>query len=74
MGWSLTALTMPFEGLPGWVSAFFYVAFVVIIAMFVWTSILFAASVERFGPRPSRARRRRTSSCGCSSCQRLTRR
>ena len=40
----MIGLSMPFDGLPAWAAVLFYVAFVVIVGMLVWTSILFVAA------------------------------
>ncbi len=44
MGERLVALTMPFEGLPAALQVFFYVIFVLIVAVLAWTSTLFVLS------------------------------
>ena len=38
------AVTLPFEGLPAWSQVLFYRAFVLIVAMLIWTPALFIAS------------------------------
>jgi cellulose synthase/poly-beta-1,6-N-acetylglucosamine synthase-like glycosyltransferase len=57
VGEPLIALSMPFAGLPAPVQALFYAAFVVIVAVFAWTSVLFVLSRQALhsAPRPDRA-------------------
>jgi cellulose synthase/poly-beta-1,6-N-acetylglucosamine synthase-like glycosyltransferase len=49
----LTALSMPFAGLPAAVQALFYVTFVVIVAVFAWTGVLFMLSRRALRAAPS---------------------
>ena len=41
MGGPLIALAMPFRGLPAWAQALFWVEFVVVLAVGLWTTVLF---------------------------------
>ncbi len=50
MGRPLTGLAMPFEGLWLPVQLLFYAAFVVIVVVLLWTTILFVLSIQRVGP------------------------
>ena len=53
MGGPLTALVMPFAGLPVWAQTLFYIAFVLILAMLAWTTILFVASRRAIHAAPA---------------------
>lgn len=53
MGGPLIALVMPFAGLPVWAQTLFYIAFALIVAMLVWTMILFASSREAIHSAPT---------------------
>jgi cellulose synthase/poly-beta-1,6-N-acetylglucosamine synthase-like glycosyltransferase len=57
VGGPLTAFILPFAHLPVWAQVLFYISFVLILAMLVWTSILFAYSRKaiRSAPAPDRA-------------------
>ena len=57
MGRSLTAVTLPFQGLPVWAQVLFTIAFLVIVFVLAWTSVLFVSSREALhtAPDPDRA-------------------
>ena len=57
MGRPLVALVLPFEGLPVWAQALFYVVFLQIVVVFFWTLALFVSSRRaiRSAPDPDPA-------------------
>ena len=57
MGRSLTALALPFPGLPVWAEVLFTIAFLEIVFMLAWTGVLFVSSREALhsAPDPDRA-------------------
>jgi cellulose synthase/poly-beta-1,6-N-acetylglucosamine synthase-like glycosyltransferase len=57
VGGPLVGLALPFEGLPPWAQALFYVVFVLILAMLAWTIVLFVSSRRaiRSAPDPDPA-------------------
>jgi cellulose synthase/poly-beta-1,6-N-acetylglucosamine synthase-like glycosyltransferase len=44
---------MPFEGLPAWAAALYWIAFVVIVGMLVWTTALFVSSRRALRSAPA---------------------
>ena len=74
MGAGADRAGLPFEGLPAWSQVLFYVAFVLIVVMLIWTIALFVASRRSLLARPSPTPRRPTASSGSSSCRLSTRR
>jgi 1,2-diacylglycerol 3-beta-glucosyltransferase len=52
VGGSVTALTMPFESMSAWAQVLFYIAFVLIIVMLVWTTVLFVLSRKALRSAP----------------------
>jgi 1,2-diacylglycerol 3-beta-glucosyltransferase len=57
VGGSLIALEMPFDGLPSWAEALFYVAFAIIVVGLIWAAVLFvlSRSALRSAPDPDAA-------------------
>jgi len=57
VGRALVAITLPFEGLPVWAQALFYVVFIQIVLVFLWTLVLFISSRRaiRSAPDPDPA-------------------
>src|SRR5262245_15564092 len=48
----MISLAMPFSGLPAWAETLFYVAFVLIVVLWLWTLVLFLLSRRALGSAP----------------------